>query len=157
MFSFIIFCFLTTTVLSINLGSIHVEGYGEVWVHSYEASMSEAFVHDNGFTIRGRNFVYFGTGPESDMIWKTPLMDRNFSYTVDLSSLSCDCVVTASFTAATDYPGDDEPFCGGSRGQWTLCPEYTILEASSFAATSSLHNCQGNIKIIVIIIGLFAK
>ena len=65
MLSLIIFCFLFATAQTINLGSIHVEGYGEVWVHSWEATMSEAFVHDNGFTKRGMNSVYFGTGPES--------------------------------------------------------------------------------------------
>jgi len=136
MFIVIILCFLTSPALS-NLGNIHVEGYGEVWVHSVWDTLSDAFVHDNGFTIRGMDFLYFGTGPESNMIWKTPLMDRNFSYTVDLSSLTCDCVVTASFLATTE----DEPVCGANGN--ILCPEYTILEASSFAATSSLHNCYG--------------
>ena len=138
MLSVIIFCFLAANVLSINLGSIHVEGYGEVWVHGTE--WSDILVHNNGFTLRGNSFVYFASGPEDDRIWKTPLMDRNFTYTVDLSALDCDCVVSAFFTAMTNYPEDGE-WCGAQT--YKPCPEYSILEASSFAATSSLHICSG--------------
>ena len=129
MLNVIIFCFLTSTVITKHLGSIHVEGYGEVWIHGYETG--EILVQNNGFTIIGATGLYFGTGPEDDMVWETPLMDRNFTYTVDMSSLACDCVTSAYFSAISNYDGSE------------YGPEYTVLEASSFAATSSLHLCEG--------------
>jgi len=141
MLTFIFLIFLTEAALSATVGSINVQGYGEVWVLADDWSADKIEMHDNGFTMRGSSYLYFVTGPVDEEgpgeFWQTPLMDRVFSYSVDLSNLACDCVISAYFLAMSDQ------FCDAGS-QPTRCPEYDIMEGNSFTVTSTIHECQGD-------------
>merc|ERR1719402_1782119 len=92
---------LVTPSLSKCLGSINVKDYGEVWVVAPDWSAGAIQMHDNGFTMNGNTRLYFANrcddGWNPDMYWQTPLMDKHFAYTLDLSNVGYHCNAAAYF------------------------------------------------------------
>ena len=90
--------------LAVNRGSIQVEGYGEVWVISPD--WANVQVNGNGFTLYGNSRMYFASRPtdgfDADAYWQIPLNNKEFSYSVDVSSVGCHCNAAAYFI---DMPG----------------------------------------------------
>jgi len=141
---------LSITVLGKNVGSINVDGIGEVYIltHDWAAPMIE--IHDNGFTMTGNTRLYFGDKPDdvfnSSSFWQTNLLDNNFAYTVDLSNVSCGCNAAAYFV---DMPGtwagnSGDYYCdanyGAGNNMW--CPEYDVMESNKYTMMSALHTCE---------------
>ena len=109
---------------------------------------------DNGFTMYGDGRIYFGnTSVDSfnpDCFWQTPLADKHFSYTVDLSNVDCGCNAAAFFV---DMPSN--PYNGGPAGDFHCdankiggfwCPEFDPMEANKYTIASTLHTCSQDIN-----------
>merc|ERR1712179_84687 len=81
-------CYLPLT-LGKTVGSIQVEGVGEIFLLAPDWATVETL--DNGFSLKGNGKLYFGTTADdsftADSFWQTPLADKHFSYTVDLSNV----------------------------------------------------------------------
>jgi len=68
-------------------------------------------VHDNGFTLSGGGRIYFSTGGEiGDPLayWQTPLLDKVFSYDIDVSNVGCHCNAATYFSKMPVYNSDQE-------------------------------------------------
>jgi len=133
-----------------NIGSIQVEGYGEVFICVGDGNQQFITVHDNGFTLSGGGGLHFCATAADDfsdknMFWKTPLMDKHFSYTLDLSNVPCHCNAAGYFS---QMPADSigewgQWYCDANfvNGQW--CPEYDTLESNKYQVAGTLHTCNG--------------
>merc|ERR1719495_1545712 len=140
-------CYLPLT-LGKTVGSIQVEGVGEIFLLAPDWATVEAL--DNGFSLKGNGKLYFGTTAAdsftSDSFWQTPLADKHFSYTVDLSNVNCGCCVSSYFV---NMPGN--PYYGGPDGDFYCdanklndfwCPEFDPMEANKYAIASTMHTCS---------------
>merc|ERR1712121_16340 len=98
---------LAAPAMSKNMGSINVKDYGEVFVCAPDWAAGQIDMHDNGFTMRGDSRLYFCNravdGWDANAYWQTPLMDKHFAYTLDLSNVGCHCNAAAYFI---QMPGD---------------------------------------------------
>jgi len=139
---------LAGPALSLCVGSIHVQGYGEAWVLAPDWAADTIQVHDNGFTMTGNSRLYLGTRAEDgwheDMYWQVPLMDRHFTYTVDLSGVGCNCYAAAYFVSMPgSNPGyEGDYYCDANHGNDAWCPEYDLLEGNKWTIVSTLHICN---------------
>merc|ERR1712098_802940 len=92
---------LAAPAMSKNMGSINVKDYGEVFVCAPDWAAGQIEMHDNGFTMRGGSRLYFCNravdGWDANAYWQTPLMDKHFAYTLDLSNVGCHCNAAAYF------------------------------------------------------------
>jgi len=140
---------LATPTLSATLGSIQVAGYGEVWVVAPDWAVEHIQILDNGFTMNGNGAVYFANAAyddwDKDMYWQVPLVNKWFSYTVDLSQVGCHCNGAAYFI---DMPGPvpgylDNFYCDANMGGGSWCPEYDIMEANKYTMACTMHTCTG--------------
>jgi len=142
-----LFCYLPGLTLGRTAGSIQVEGFGEVFILPTYGYVEMV---DNGFTMYGGGRIYFGnTSVDSftpDCFWQTPLADKHFSYTVDLSNVNCGCCVSSYFV---NMPGN--PYYGGPDGDFYCdanklndfwCPEFDPMEANKYAIASTMHTCS---------------
>merc|ERR1712115_303456 len=106
---------LAAPAMSKNMGSINVKDYGEVFVCAPDWAAGQIEMHDNGFTMRGDSRLYFCNravdGWDANAYWQTPLMDKHFAYTLDLSNVGCHCNAAAYFI---QMPGDH----GGDGGDY---------------------------------------
>merc|ERR1719369_1288425 len=142
-------CLMVSPALSKNLGSITVKDYGEVFLCGPDWAASNIAVHDNGFTINGNARLYFCSSDTDDwspdMYWQTNLLDKHFTYTLDLSKVGCQCNAAAYFI---DMPGNNagsgDYYCDGNMGNGIWCPEYDVLEANKYTIATTLHTCKGD-------------
>jgi len=139
---------LVTPSLSKCLGSINVKDYGEVWVVAPDWSAGAIQMHDNGFTMNGNTRLYFASrcddGWNPDMYWQTPLMDKHFAYTLDLSNVGCHCNAAAYFiNMPGNNAGDGDYYCDANFGNSIWCPEYDTMEGNKYTIATTLHTCNG--------------
>merc|ERR1711970_1325357 len=92
--------------LAANKGSIQVDGYGEVWVIAPD--WANIWVGDNAFTLNGNSRMYFASYGADDYdpgaFWQTPLNNKVFSYSIDVSNVGCHCNAAAYFI---NMPGNN--------------------------------------------------
>merc|ERR1711992_219859 len=117
--------------LGVNRGSIQVDGYGEVWVISPD--WANVQVQGNGFTLYGNSRMYFASRPtdgfDADAYWQIPLMNKEFSYDVDVSNVGCHCNAAAYFIDMPgNNPGAGDWYCDANFGNNIWCPEYDTFE-----------------------------
>jgi len=132
----------------VNRGSIQVEGYGEVWVISPDWANVQVDSGGNSFTLHGNSRMYFASratdGFEADAYWQTPLMDKRFIYSIDVSNVDCHCNAAAYFI---DMPGNNagagDYYCDANFGNSIWCPEYDTYEGNKFTMAGTLHTCDG--------------
>merc|ERR1711915_885027 len=86
-----------STTFAANKGSIQVDGYGEVWVIAPD--WANIWVGDNAITLNGNSRMYFASyatdGFDSGAYWQTNLMNKVFSYSIDVSNVGCHCNAAA--------------------------------------------------------------
>ena len=107
---------------------------------------------DNGFTVKGDSRLFFGNkyvdSFTPDCFWQTPLADKHFSYTVDLSNAECGCNAGGYFVNMPGNPTNGGPggdfYCDANMGNSIWCPEYDTMEANKYAIASTLHTCSQN-------------
>merc|ERR1712027_126351 len=121
-------CLLAAPAMSKNLGSINVKDFGEVFVCAPDWAAGAIQMHDNGFTMNGNSRLYFCNravdGWDPNAYWQTPLNNKHFAYTLDLSNVGCHCNAAAYFinmqgnkhTIATTLHT-----CNGGGGYWDSC------------------------------------
>merc|ERR1712061_523935 len=132
----------------VNRGSIQVEGYGEVWVISPDWANVQVDSGGNSFTLHGNSRMYFASratdGFEADAYWQTPLMDKRFIYSIDVSNVDCHCNAAAYFI---DMPGNNagagDYYCDANFGNSIWCPEYDTYEGNKYPMAGTLHTCNG--------------
>jgi len=140
---------LAAPTLSKTVGSIQVRDYGEVWIIAPDWSAPAIEMLDNGFTMTGSSRVYFATGAydgfEADMYWQVPLLNKHFSFNLDLSNVECQCNGAAYFTSMpAANPGDGgDYYCDANYVNGNWCPEYDIMEANMYTMASTMHTCKG--------------
>ena len=82
----------------------------------------------------------------ADSFWQTPLADKHFSYTVDLSNVECGCNAGGYFVNMPGNPNNGGPggdfYCDANMGNNMWCPEYDTMEANKYAMASTLHTCN---------------
>merc|ERR1711936_871281 len=137
---------LFSSSLAVNRVSIQVEGYGEVWVISPD--WANVVVSGNGFTLNGNSRMYFASRPtdgfEADAYWQIPLMDKEFSYSVDVSNVGCHCNAAAYFIDMPgNNPGAGDYYCDANFGNNIWCPEYDTFEGNKHTLAGTLHTCDG--------------
>ena len=69
------------------MGSINVEGVGQIYVVAPDWAADHVSVYDNGFTLSGGGRVYFAKEPVDDLsnpdaYWQTPLIGKHLSYDI---------------------------------------------------------------------------
>jgi len=135
------------------MGSINIEGYGEVWVVTNTPNNVEMV--DNGFSLHGGGRVYFATESASDfsnpfMYWQTPLLGNHIAYTVDVSQVGCHCNAAFYFVQLPGYDSSQNP-TPGPGGDWycdanfvnnNWCPEYDTFEGNRETMNVALHTCD---------------
>ena len=65
--------FLVSPVFAINMGSIPVTGFGDIYVVTDEGNVGNVQMHENGFTLVGGGGIHFASEPREDfspeMFW----------------------------------------------------------------------------------------
>merc|ERR1712215_469292 len=141
-------CLLLSISLSFsaNKGSINVDGYGEVWVIAPD--WANVWVGDNGITLSGNTSMDFASwatdGFDAGAYWQADLMDKRFSYSIDVSNVGCHCNAAAYFI---NMPGNNagagDYYCDANFGNSIWCPEYDTYEGNKFTMAGTLHTCSG--------------
>ena len=89
-----------------------------------------------------------------------PLMNKEFSYDVDVSNVGCHCNAAAYFidmpglnstqshNIFTRYlpgnnPGAGDWYCDANLGNNIWCPEYDTYEGNKHTLAGTLHTCDG--------------
>merc|ERR1719188_1872961 len=131
---------------AVNRGSVQVEGYGEVWVISPD--WANVKVEENGFTLYGNSRMYFASRPtdgfDADAYWQIPLMDKEFSYSVNVANVGCHCNAAAYFIDMPgNNPGAGDWYCDANFGNNIWCPEYDTYEGNKHTLAGTLHTCDG--------------
>merc|ERR1712002_413433 len=132
--------------LAANKGSIQVDGYGEVWVIAPD--WANIYVGDNAFTLNGNSRMYFASSPtdgfDPGAYWQADLMDKRFSYSIDVSNVGCHCNAAAYFiNMPGNNPGDGDYYCDANFGNNIWCPEYDTYEGNKYTMAGTLHTCSG--------------
>merc|ERR1712117_414036 len=140
---------LAAPAMSKNLGSINVKDYGEVYVCAPDWASGAIQMHDNGFTMNGNSRLYFCSSPvdgwDPNAYWQTPLNNKHFAYTLDLSNVGCHCNAAAYFiNMPGNNPGDGgDYYCDANLGNNIWCPEYDTMEGNKHTIATTLHTCNG--------------
>jgi len=141
--------FLVSPVFAINMGSIPVTGFGDIYVVTDEGNVGNVEMHENGFTLNGGGGIHFAKEPRDDfspeMFWATPLKDKHFSYTIDVSNVDCRCNSAGYFVSmhTNPYPGDwGRYYCDANFVNGVWCPEYDTWEGNKYTMSSALHTCN---------------
>merc|ERR1712154_326277 len=134
---------------AVNRGSIQVEGYGEVWVISPDWANVQVDSGGNSFTLHGNSRMYFASratdGFEADAYWQTPLMNKRFIYSIDVSNVDCHCNAAAYFiNMPGNNPGAGDYYCDANFGNSIWCPEYDTYEGNKYTMAGTLHTCDGS-------------
>merc|ERR1711963_402829 len=121
-----LFSLLFSSCDAVNRGSVQVEGYGEVWVISPD--WANVQVEGNGFTLYGNSRMYFASRPtdgfDADAYWQIPLMDKVFSYSVNVANVGCHCNAAAYFIDMPgNNPGAGDWYCDANFGNNIWFPE----------------------------------
>merc|ERR1712027_292536 len=121
-------CLLAAPAMSRNLGSINVKDFGEVFVCAPDWAAGAIQMHDNGFTMNGNSRLYFCNRAvdnwDPNAYWQTPLNNKHFAYTLDLSNVGCYCNAAAYFiNMPGNNPGDGDYYCDANLGNNIWCPE----------------------------------
>lgn len=141
---------LATPGLAKNFGALNVAGAGTIYVVGPDWSAGNIqFNGDSGFTLNGGGRVYFASQPSDgfspDMYWQTPLNDKHFSYTIDVSRVGCHCNSAGYFIEMPgNNPGDGgDYYCDANHGNNIYCPEYDTWEGNMYTTAGTLHTCNG--------------
>jgi len=129
-----------------NKGSINVDGYGEVWVIAPD--WANIWVGDNAFTLNGNSRMYFASSPtdgfDPGAYWQADLMNKEFSYDIDVSNVGCHCNAAAYFiNMPGNNAGDGDYYCDANLGNNIWCPEYDTYEGNKYTMAGTLHTCSG--------------
>merc|ERR1711909_123136 len=143
-----VLCLLAAPALSKNLGSINVKDFGEVFVCAPDWAAGAIQMHDNGFTMNGNSRLYFCNravdGWDPNAYWQTPLNNKHFAYTLDLSNVGCHCNAAAHFiNMPGNSPGDGDYYCDANFGNNIWCPEYDTYEGNKYTMAGTLQTCSG--------------
>jgi len=143
-----VLCLLAAPAMSKNLGSINVKDFGEVFVCAPDWAAGAIQMHDNGFTMNGNSRLYFCNravdGWDPNAYWQTPLNNKHFAYTLDLSNVGCHCNAAAYFiNMPGNNPGDGDYYCDANFGNNIWCPEYDTMEGNKHTIATTLHTCNG--------------
>ncbi|XP_023346304.1 uncharacterized protein LOC111715231 [Eurytemora carolleeae] len=141
---------LAVPIFGKNFGSIEVKGVGTVYVLGPDWTAGNVEMLPNGFALNGGGRVYLGSQPndgmDPNMYWQTPLMEKHFAYTLDLSRVGCHCNAAGYFINMPGPAGGDggDYYCDANYvgSQW--CPEYDTLESNKYTVAGTLHTCQGS-------------
>merc|ERR1719369_715765 len=144
--------YLPALSLGKTVGSIQIEGYGDIYLLAPDWAAPAIEVLDNGFTLNGPSRLYLGSSADesftADSFWQVPLMGKYFSYTVDLSNVECGCNAGNYFVNMPGNPNNGGPggdfYCDANMGNSMWCPEYDTMEANKYAIASTLHTCSQN-------------
>merc|ERR1711900_68213 len=129
-------CLLAAPALSKNLGSINVKDFGEVFVCAPDWAAGAIQMHDNGFTMNGNSRLYFCNRAvdnwDPNAYWQTPLNNKHFAYTLDLSNVGCHCNAAAYFiNMPGNNPGDGDYYCDANLGTTSGAPSTTPWRTTS--------------------------
>merc|ERR1712126_175335 len=107
-------------------------------------------VGGNGFTLYGNSRMYFASRPtdgfDADAYWQIPLMDKEFSYSVNVANVGCHCNAAAYFIDMPgNNPGAGDWYCDANFGNNIWCPEYDTFEANKHWSGCDRSGCQTNI------------
>merc|ERR1719402_1984260 len=146
MFYCLLLLLLISSSFAANKGSINVDGYGEVWVIAPD--WANVWVGDNGITLSGNTRMYFASwatdGFDAGAYWQTNLMNKVFSYSIDVSNVGCHCNAAAYFI---NMPGNNagagDYYCDANFGNNIWCPEYDTYEGNKYTMAGTLHTCNG--------------
>merc|ERR1712165_301332 len=128
-----VLCLLAAPAMSKNLGSINVKDFGEVFVCAPDWAAGAIQMHDNGFTMNGNSRLCFCNravdGWDPNAYWQTPLNNKHFAYTLDLSNVGCHCNAAAYSGLAGAY---------GAYGYGLAAPAYAAapIAAAPIAAAT---------------------
>merc|ERR1739844_263429 len=74
---------------------------------------------------------------------QTPLMDKHFAYSIDVSNVGCHCNAAAYFiNMPGNNAGDGDYYCDANFGNNIWCPEYDTYEGNKYTVASTLHTCN---------------
>jgi len=137
---------LATITTSRTVGSIQVKDYGEVWIVTPWEPDNSIEMTDNGFTLNGNSRLYFANDSydsfSPDMYWQVPLLDKYFSFTVDLSNVGCHCNAAAYFINMPSSADTGDFYCDANYVGGSGCPEYDVMEANKHNLASTIHTCK---------------
>ena len=75
---------------------------------------------------------------------QTELMNKVFSYSIDVSNVGCHCNAAAYFI---NMPGNNagagDYYCDANLGNNIWCPEYDTMEGNKYTIATTLHTCNG--------------
>merc|ERR1712236_106577 len=141
-----VLCLLAAPAMSRNLGSINVKDFGEVFVCAPDWAAGAIQMHDNGFTMNGNSRLYFCNravdGWDPNAYWQTPLNNKHFAYTLDLSNVGCHCNAAAYFINMPANADTEDFYCDASYVGGSGCPEYDVMEANKHNLASTIHTCK---------------
>jgi len=141
----------TLPLTMMNLGTVNVKGYGDVFVVTGDPSVQKL---DNGFKLSGGGGVYFATsdadiGSDPNMYWQTDLADQVWSYDIDVSNVGCKVnaamywVNMPGYEGGSPYPAEwGIYYCDANfvNGNW--CPEYDTFEGNAETMGVAIHTCD---------------
>merc|ERR1712243_281137 len=130
-------CLLAAPAMSRNLGNINVKDFGEVFVCAPDWAAGAIQMHDNGFTMNGNSRLYFCNRAvdnwDPNAYWQTPLNNKHFAYTLDLSNVGCHCNAAAYFI---NMPGSN-PVMGITTAMLTSGTTSGAPSTTPWRATST--------------------
>ena len=107
-------------------------------------------MEDDGFTMNGNGRLYFANtdqeGWDPKMYWQTPLLDKQFSYTVDLSNVGCHCNANTYFVGMPGLNAGDggDYYCDAFGTSGNPCPQYDTMESNKYNAATTMRSCDGS-------------
>jgi len=136
----------------INMGTVNVKGYGDVYVITGNAGNVDKL--DNGFRLHGGGGVYLAEsgadiGSDPFVYWQTDLADHVWSYDIDVSNVGCKCnaamywVNMPGYEGGSPYPAEwGIYYCDANfvNGNW--CPEYDTFEGNDQTMNVAIHTCD---------------
>jgi len=148
-----VFClfFILPCIFAKNFGGINVQGVGEVYVVGQDWNSGYVQVSSNELRLNGGGRVYFAKdandGFYPELYWQTPLNDKHFSYTIDVSNVGCHCNSAGYFIKMGGSQGnggnDGDYYCDANLGNNVWCPEYDTWEGNKHTMAVTLHTCNG--------------
>jgi len=136
----------------INLGTVNVDGFGEVFVVTGNPGNVDKL--DNGFRLHGGGGVYLATsnvdiGSDPFMYWQTNLADNVWSYDIDVSNVGCKCNAAMYWVNMPGYENGSpyaaewgNYYCDANfvNGNW--CPELDTFEGNDQTMSVAIHTCD---------------
>merc|ERR1739838_188762 len=142
----VIACLLTHRLNAEVIGTIQVEGVGEIYVWKQFGDM---VMEGNGFRMTADTRGYLltkdpGATLTPDSFWQVNLFDNHFVYDLNLSGVPCHCNAAGYFIKMPSNQGPGgggDYYCDANYVGGVGCPEYDTLESNKHIVTGALHNC----------------